>query len=202
MGASPRAYPRSRGETDQMQEKDDRTQGLSPLARGNRPAFRDRVGVHGPIPARAGKPRKRNATRICQRAYPRSRGETPPPLPFGALCEGLSPLARGNRDGGKRDDLHQGPIPARAGKPDLLAVFVAHLKAYPRSRGETPNSIKPRSNVVGLSPLARGNPLERSEILGRHGPIPARAGKPSQYVPTRGATRAYPRSRGETARHR
>ncbi len=51
---------------------------------------------------------------------------------------------------------------------------------------------------MGLSPLARGNPLDARQPLGACGPIPARTGQPSPPVPPSAAPRAYPRSHGAT----
>ncbi len=52
----------------------------------------------------------------------------------------------------------------------------------------------------GLSPLARGNLDEYESTLRKGGPIPARAGQPPTLFPRAAAPRAYPRSRGATAR--
>jgi hypothetical protein len=72
-------------------------QGLSPLARGNRPAFHDQVSPAGPIPARAGEPSGPGQTSEPARAYPRSRGGTDPAVIWPIAERGLSPLARGNQ---------------------------------------------------------------------------------------------------------
>ena len=52
----------------------------------------------------------------------------------------------------------------------------------------------------GLSPLTRGNPMEAMPSALAPGPIPAHAGEPGHAVPDRRPKRAYPRSRGGTAR--
>ena len=58
----------------------------------------------------------------------------------GAAWEGLSPLARGNRDVLQRRREGSGPIPARAGEPKRLGSIEIVLGAYPRSRGGTPSA--------------------------------------------------------------
>ena len=94
--------------------------GLSPLARGNHDP-RPETGVRlGPIPARAGEPRRRASSRPTPWAYPRSRGGT-----RGLWCRitcnwGLSPLARGNLGAVRHAHAAEGPIPARAGEPDCF----------------------------------------------------------------------------------
>ena len=71
----------------------------------------------GPIPARAGEPSSSSGGSGRTRAYPRSRGGTVV-SPFKLLmCEGLSPLARGNQRLFLILDFVLGPIPARAGEP-------------------------------------------------------------------------------------
>ena len=100
-----------------MITKDEASQGLSPLARGNLLGPGCRWRQVGPLPARAGEPYrvKKYANQLA--AYPRSRGGTcstpSPPKEFG----GLSPLARGNLDGPDGRFGILGPIPARAGEP-------------------------------------------------------------------------------------
>src|SRR5690554_4768738 len=54
-------------------------------------------------------------------AYPRSRGGTWAPWWPGRSMHGLSPLARGNLNGGGYWVKSVGPIPARAGEP--IQVF-------------------------------------------------------------------------------
>ena len=172
--------------------------GLSPLARGNHSESGPGYQAPGPIPARAGKPEIAVSARDTCGAYPRSRGETPPLRhSLRCLC-GLSPLARGNRVHVGAHAANRGPIPARAGKPTSPCSAPAHSGAYPRSRGETPSSDLIDSAVWGLSPLARGNPEGYEHGQPRHGPIPARAGKPNSGLLICAQLRAYPRSRGET----
>ena len=70
---------------------------------------------------------------------------------------------------------------------------------YPRSRGGTVGSSCALTRSVGLSPLARGNPLYILPARYYMGPIPARAGEPYLVHQRLHPTRAYPRSRGGTS---
>ena len=135
--AKSRAYPRSCGETHIFMQA------------GNR--------VHGPIPARAGKPSRPAMFSFVVWAYPRSCGETCQRFIRVAYTQGLSPLVRGNRVDENQRQPARGPIPARAGKPILLPpsrlvtgpiparagkpvasdLNRSATRAYPRSCGET-----------------------------------------------------------------
>ena len=70
------AYPRSRGATLLSLAKRMCSEGLSPLARGNRGQHQVLQVAHGPIPARAGQPAHAAGNTLWPRAYPRSRGAT------------------------------------------------------------------------------------------------------------------------------
>ncbi len=172
--------------------------GLSPLARGNRPEWRNPTRSDGPIPARAGEPLPPWRAWPAGRAYPRSRGGTAPgPLDWG-VGGGLSPLARGNLARWRAGAWPTGPIPARAGEPTARPTSRRRRRAYPRSRGGTsvpePFALLP----CGLSPLARGNLPRQCAGSQRGGPIPARAGEPNDAQTRTDRSGAYPRSRGGT----
>ena len=198
--ASTWAYPRSRGGTFGMSCQRRSHEGLSPLARGNLPPPPQLDAVVGPIPARAGEPRRQRPAPRMLKAYPRSRGGT-----WSSCCsikgeKGLSPLARGNLNSRPLQHANHGPIPARAGEPPTRTSRRSDHRAYPRSRGGTTAATALRRPGSGLSPLARGN-LEAWHFPGRvQGPIPARAGEPPPPVRLNGYSGAYPRSRGGTAR--
>jgi len=172
--------------------------GLSPLARGNHAARRAGAGSKGPIPARAGQPNHSCNRSITRRAYPRSRGATVNAGEMVALEKGLSPLARGNRQGQERQGAAGGPIPARAGQPSSARACWRGPRAYPRSRGATASASCATALQKGLSPLARGNPDVAPAVAGIDGPIPARAGQPQWGDGVVNVIKAYPRSRGAT----
>ena len=131
-------------------------------------------------------------------AYPRSRGATPDLDVTVVAASGLSPLARGNLLCGGNEALGQGPIPARAGQPSPVYVRLRGDGAYPRSRGATRDYLSTQIAGLGLSPLARGNPLSPPFFPDVAGPIPARAGQPFVQRPKQITKTAYPRSRGAT----
>ena len=93
---------------------------------------------------------------------------------------GLSPLARGNLDGEGITSSRMGPIPARAGEPHSTELPARLIRAYPRSRGGTAYREIMELAHEGLSPLARGNRQGFASRAACSGPIPARAGEPSQ----------------------
>ena len=174
------AYPRSCGETRKRTLMAVPFWGLSPLVRGNPAKNNARVGVPGPIPARAGKPVVGIGTLTLDAAYPRSCGETDSKLPDGQRIMGLSPLVRG--------------------KPPPAGCTRSTAKAYPRSCGETHCHGGCSREESGLSPLVRGNRLQTPGRPENNGPIPARAGKPGPVITHIPKQRAYPRSCGETSR--
>ena len=195
-----RAYPRSRGETVNMDPTDLARMGLSPLARGNHRRNRHQHRRPGPIPARAGEPSMCCRTPRRTRAYPRSRGGTEAAEAGDDWDKGLSPLARGNLRRDAAGPERHGPIPARAGEPRCAAPAGRGARAYPRSRGGTESARGRVRRDRGLSPLARGNHAGHRCLHGRIGPIPARAGEPRARRPATRCRRAYPRSRGGTER--
>ena len=153
----------------------------------------------GPIPARAGQPQGRRGGRGWATAYPRSRGATAQLPVVAALAQGLSPLARGNPMVGQDGIKPDGPIPARAGQPEVVIARPSRDGAYPRSRGATASEAHQLVDYVGLSPLARGNLLLNAPAGVGSGPIPARAGQPRSRASGCPRTGAYPRSRGATS---
>ncbi len=111
--------------------------------------------------------------------------------------EGSSPLTRGKRPPAADRRRRLGLIPAHAGKTSRLCSFRSPRPAHPRSRGENCGArVKPRG-VGGSSPLTRGK--HRNGVLGfgKHGLIPAHAGKTSAQTTQAPVTAAHPRSRGE-----
>jgi len=197
---APTAYPRSRGATVSLLTKPVGSQGLSPLARGNRPHRAQSFSAVGPIPARAGQPCARSMPETRRRAYPRSRGATWPGHAAAGQAQGLSPLARGNLTKICAGYGTFGPIPARAGQPPFPIRLRFARTAYPRSRGATAGHPARRARSAGLSPLARGNRPSHRRRARRRGPIPARAGQPIATATHKSEDRAYPRSRGATQR--
>ena len=130
-----RAYPRSRGAAIEEAQSISKKSGLSPLARGSLLAEIEASRGDGPIPARAGQPRRAMIQIDTAGAYPRSRGAAPLSARMGAGVWGLSPLARGSLFLCPDRVTSGGPIPARAGQPTFPYRCQASARAYPRSRG-------------------------------------------------------------------
>ena len=126
------------------------------------------------------------------------RGGTAVVRPKGWGDVGLSPLARGNRAGGRQVCDCRGPIPACAGEPWRPRLGGVPRRAYPRLRGGTLRDRARRDAHQGLSPLARGNRHGIARHLRSCGPIPACAGEPPHNSQIHPPPRAYPRLRGGT----
>ena len=177
MRTSLRAHPRSRGENHCILIVGLCIAGSSPLTRGK--LQHRRVGHNGGglIPAHAGKTRFLPGCHGRGRAHPRSRGENhlmpQPMVPF----EGSSPLTRGKHDGHVLGGVHDGLIPAHAGKTGRTPTRAKSSTAHPRSRGENRGSRIYRPCYVGSSPLTRGKPGAAACISAMLGLIPAHAGK-------------------------
>ena len=112
--------------------------------------------------------------------------------------EGLSPRARGNRQGACKRIADWGPIPASAGEPPPKSSAARPLRAYPRERGGTVTFLRHPQRCAGLSPRARGNPPWWRPAAGLLGPIPASAGEPRGAASSCRPGGAYPRERGGT----
>ncbi len=192
------AYPRERGGTRTTIAPGCFAVGLSPRARGNRGCLgRGRTG-RGPIPASAGEPVIHALEDDLDGAYPRERGGTTVVSLSFDSPPGLSPRARGNLalEGDHRPQ--DGPIPASAGEPENSRRRRWSRRAYPRERGGTTLTHSRAAGVGGLSPRARGNRCDPSQVHSPSGPIPASAGEPEILGISRLTNRAYPRERGGT----
>ena len=171
--------------------------GSSPLTRGKLRLGWCPPGLHGLIPAHAGKTSTSNRRTGRDRAHPRSRGENRSARRWASSRSGSSPLTRGKRVGGETDCSALGLIPAHAGKTRSDHGRRYRTRAHPRSRGENRSSTETRWAVGGSSPLTRGKLLvgAGNNLAGRL--IPAHAGKTGRPAPRGRGGRAHPRSRGE-----
>ena len=154
-----------------------------------------RIGT-GPIPARAGEPVQRGLALSGLRAYPRPRGGAAATDDIWLDLGGLSPPARGSLNPCPHHERLRRPIPARAGEPSYGAASYGAAGAYPRPRGGAVEKLVTASSCTGLSPPARGSPSRGVRQRDKRGPIPARAGEPTEIGAVTGAIRAYPRPRG------
>ena len=130
------AHPRSRGENRVRRCARGWWLGSSPLTRGKPRYTVGPMGVHGLIPAHAGKTRRRGSATRRGRAHPRSRGENHRIKSVAASVTGSSPLTRGKHQDDQAQYLRTGLIPAHAGKTRGRRGCSCCGRAHPRSRGE------------------------------------------------------------------
>ncbi len=142
-GDEKQVYPRVRGEAFMVVTPTIVTVGLSPRPRGSHLCTLIIFPIVGSIPASAGKPYSAFQWTRATRVYPRVRGEAGfPSLPLQSF-EGLSPRPRGSHQ-----HLHVAlvvvrSIPASAGKPTPMPMFLLLPGVYPRVRGEATSSPPP-----------------------------------------------------------
>ncbi len=92
------------------------------------------------------------------------------------LNHGLSPLTRGTLANHPAVIARNRFIPARAGNTSDIEGRNMIAAVYPRSRGEHCGNISMNNGIYGLSPLARGTPLDAVGLKQFARFIPARAG--------------------------
>ena len=171
------AHPRSRGENRPGQRGVLHRVGSSPLTRGKRVLRATGHGIHGLIPAHAGKTDAWTRGAENLRAHPRSRGENAFQAAKKVAARGSSPLTRGKLDADRGSRGRGQLIPAHAGKTVVPAVVGEAGRAHPRSRGENQIKRSGLSQTKGSSPLTRGKRGEAGRDDPRAGLIPAHAGK-------------------------
>ncbi len=149
------------------------------------------------IPAGAGNTDRRHNGWVAYAVYPRWRGEHKSAIHALTLYPGLSPLARGTRDGALIEKFFCRFIPAGAGNTASLNVNGVYTAVYPRWRGEHLTSKAAPISGGGLSPLARGTHKAGYTSRGTGRFIPAGAGNtPIDSIGGPWIT-VYPRWRGE-----
>ena len=132
------------------------------------------------------------------KVYPRVCGGTDGPALVRQSASGLSPRVRGNRQSQRRRNSRRRSIPACAGEPKRGSPGRCAAGVYPRVCGGTSHS---RSSILsrkGLSPRVRGNRRSYPVSVALHRSIPACAGEPSVYHPSRVRPAVYPRVCGGT----
>ena len=176
-GVAVRVYPRVCGEASFLGCSTLPKYGLSPRVRGSLRAALARFGVHGSIPACAGKPPDDLGLTGSTGVYPRVCGEA---------CAGRV-VPR----------LVKGSIPACAGKPVRSPSRRDRWGVYPRVCGEALEQLRFEPVFQGLSPRVRGSPDEWIVDIALVGSIPACAGKPGLHARYRRGHGVYPRVCGE-----
>ena len=189
-------HPRSRGVYKQVQAYAGNLSGSSPLARGLRRHIRERHGLYGIIPARAGFTDPCGDGLFSSTDHPRSRGVYSP----GASCPsrpvGSSPLARGLHLRHHLIRVTRRIIPARAGFTSQPLLLTVSPWDHPRSRGVYADTPPHRDAHRGSSPLARGLLVHNEETVKPKRIIPARAGFTPRARQHSTDYADHPRSRG------
>ncbi len=180
--SSPRpVYPRWRGELMCTPCRNRPSLGLSPLARGTRMIRADEELSDRFIPAGAGNSIQNWLLLGYTPVYPRWRGEL-------ACCLHIPQCARRF-------------IPAGAGNSFMPLIKKVCNSVYPRWRGELHKKTNRNWLVFGLSPLARGTPLQTQFLTSPARFIPAGAGNSFFQDSCQRIFTVYPRWRGELSKH-
>ena len=191
-------YPRACGGTSTARSSLLKQRGLSPRVRGNPPEPLAMILLLRSIPARAGEPAKRSASRRPSWVYPRACGGTRVSTVTSLSPYGLSPRVRGNQELLAQGSGSHGSIPARAGEPSSTLYHFQVDSVYPRACGGTPCPCGTGWPQRGLSPRVRGNRDDGDNLATLTRSIPARAGEPPWPVPTWCCIWVYPRACGGT----
>ncbi|KXS38170.1 MAG: hypothetical protein AWU55_1648 [Halomonadaceae bacterium T82-2] len=171
--------------------------GRSPRVRGSRAIPQGRRARDGSIPAGAGKPFARRASRPRHRVDPRGCGEVARSMTGTSGGGGRSPRVRGSRrwrtgqTGGERS------IPAGAGKPASAGYGCQWSGVDPRGCGEATVQSSVAIGRQGRSPRVRGSQVRQQERQRPAGSIPAGAGKPRKVGRGYGTGKVDPRGCGE-----
>ena len=171
--------------------------GLFPRMRGTHLRRDSAAGDVRFIPAGAGNTSAASTTSSRSTAYPRWRGEHSHTVRDSSSALGLSPLARGTPQWVITELVILRFIPAGAWNTSLENASSAAYPVYPRWRGEHASEKLETPEKSGLSPLARGTLVMRTQqdITSRF--IPAGAGNTPYRTTSPVASAVYPRWRGE-----
>ncbi len=180
-----KVYPRPRGGTPRPASQNEYGTGLSPPTRGNRDNAVPCRPPTGSIPAHAGEPIIERFLPHIPPVYPRPRGGTKLTPSITTVRQGLSPPTRGNPNHPRALAPFTRSIPAHAGEPRRNHRGRFADGVYPRPRGGTTLSAFQPPKSRGLSPPTRGNHFGVSPIPGGFRSIPAHAGEPAGFSPSR-----------------
>ncbi len=153
--------------------------GLSPLARGTLLRKTQKRLISRFIPAGAGNTWPGQSSPMSCAVYPRWRGEHSLIILVICYLAGLSPLARGTQLVLALIFPICRFIPAGAGNTLQHYRYGQSHPVYPRWRGEHTTHLLLNFSVNGLSPLARGTPVNRCIAVHEVRFIPAGAGNTS-----------------------
>ena len=192
-----RDHPRSRGVYSWMADSFAQGVGSSPLARGLRTSYRERMVQARIIPARAGFTLGCAPSRRAIGDHPRSRGVYSSGRSGSSPGPGSSPLARGLPADPLRRAPSSGIIPARAGfTVDHAPTGTVRARIIPARAGFTVGTTV-RDDAGRDHPRSRGVYFQSRRRWGaRPGIIPARAGFTPEARRPHGTAQDHPRSRG------
>ncbi len=131
--------------------------GQSPHARGSLKNLIRRYGLPGSIPAYAGEPGLRPATKRPDGVNPRIRGGAAHFGADGVAEVGQSPHTRGSHFSAQNNAMRIRSIPAYAGEPLAHGPRAVYTAVNPRIRGGTTRGTRRPSPDRGQSPHTRGN---------------------------------------------
>ena len=194
-----RVHPRSRGAADSASCCGRITLGPSPLTRGSPKRGRGDSMSFGSIPAHAGQPLLAELLDAGVWVHPRSRGAATHNGGGTFMRKGPSPLTRGSPCRNIPGRGTSRSIPAHAGQPGNLGLFVTSDGVHPRSRGAASSPTNSAPMYRGPSPLTRGSHAQKTCPSERRGSIPAHAGQPEKRAFFSAAPWVHPRSRGAAA---
>ena len=191
------AHPRAGGENEKTESMRAEQTGSSPRWRGKHLPGRHASITQGLIPALAGKTPTTVAGSRRSRAHPRAGGENAEVASRSSAVHGSSPRWRGKLNTRGINQIHEGLIPALAGKTRPRHRHPKKSGAHPRAGGENRSASSPRLIGAGSSPRWRGKLTLDDPGHVMRGLIPALAGKtaPRWSHPARRA--AHPRAGGE-----
>ena len=172
-------------------------QGRSPRVRGRLILKTGGWRIPGSIPACAGK--TPGLLEMAERGQvdPRVCGEDRIMLDAILRAAGRSPRVRGRRYAVAIFAMSSRSIPACAGKTRRALSIVRRIKVDPRVCGEDKFTRSFTRTFTGRSPRVRGRPDPAGHALGRHGSIPACAGKTFEALTTEKVKEVDPRVCGE-----
>ena len=161
-------FPRVRGDRPSPPPPKNVAIRFPPRARGSSRRGLRRVGRGAVSPACAGIVPRRSSCSFATSSFPRVRGDRPVLLwwPFSGAV--FPPRARGSSHPQRSCSSPTDVSPACAGIVPLLVRYIAHLRSFPRVRGDRPREIALELREWAFPPRARGSSpvaLDRREPL-------------------------------------
>ena len=179
-GDHPGRLPRTRGDGPDTPLPRASRRSASPHTRGwtRRPA--PDPGHRPGFPAHAGMDPPRSRARRPPTGLPRTRGDGPWMTWRFAMVSSASPHTRGwTRPSGRHRHLRRG-FPAHAGMDPAAGRDAPGYRGLPRTRGDGPDSMRPRTVRGGASPHTRGWTVDQPSAPGVDTGFPAHAGMDPQ----------------------